>query len=44
MEQQFQLCLEFPSQTRYICAFPQLATHFMSSVHEQCPEEVSEQC
>uniref|UniRef100_A0A914VN14 Nck-associated protein 1 n=3 Tax=Plectus sambesii TaxID=2011161 RepID=A0A914VN14_9BILA len=34
LETQFQLCLEFPSQTRYICAFPQLCTHFMNSLHE----------
>lgn len=39
LENQFHLCLEFPSQTRYICAYPQTTTHFMSSLHELCPEE-----
>lgn len=34
------MCLEFPWQTRYICAFPQICSHFVNSLHELCPEEV----
>ncbi|VDP07691.1 unnamed protein product [Soboliphyme baturini] len=38
-EQHFRLCLEFPAQVRYVCAFPHICSHFISCVHEMCPEE-----
>lgn len=38
-EHQFQMCLEFPAQTRYAVAFPLMCSHFMNCTHELCPEE-----
>lgn len=38
-EQAFTQCVEFPSQARYIAAFPQICTHFLNCLHEMCPEE-----
>lgn len=38
-DEQFHQCLEFPAQTRFIIAFPLICGHFMSCVHELCPEE-----
>ncbi|XP_055329481.1 membrane-associated protein Hem-like isoform X2 [Paramacrobiotus metropolitanus] len=40
-QEQFSLCLEFPSQTRFIIAFPLICGHFMAATHELCPEERS---
>lgn len=40
LEQQFQWCLEFPSQTRYAIAFPLVCAHFINCLHDLCPEEV----
>ncbi|KAG1685800.1 Membrane-associated protein Hem [Nymphon striatum] len=38
-DDQFHMCLEFPAQTRYIIAFPLICGHFMSCLHDLCPEE-----
>ena len=36
----FTVCFEFPSQLRFSIAFPLICSHFMSTTHELCPEEV----
>ncbi|KRY35987.1 Nck-associated protein 1 [Trichinella spiralis] len=38
-EEQFRLCLESPSQSRYVCVFPKLCSHFANCLHNLCPEE-----
>ncbi|KRY89628.1 Nck-associated protein 1 [Trichinella pseudospiralis] len=38
-EEQFRLCLESPSQSRYVCVFPKLCSHFANCLHSLCPEE-----
>lgn len=38
-DSQFHMCREFPSQTRYIIAFPIICSHFIDCTHELCPEE-----
>ncbi|KAG9491698.1 hypothetical protein GDO78_000286 [Eleutherodactylus coqui] len=39
-EKMFQLTMEEPSALRYSISFPLACTHFLSSTHEMCPEEV----
>lgn len=38
-EDNFQMCLEFPAQNRYIIAFPLICGHFSNITNELCPEE-----
>jgi NCK-associated protein 1 len=38
-EDNFQMCLEFPAQNRFIIAFPLICGHFSNITHELCPEE-----
>eukprot|EP00094_Tigriopus_californicus_P005705 TCALIF_05499-PA protein Name:"Similar to Hem Membrane-associated protein Hem (Drosophila melanogaster)" AED:0.06 eAED:0.06 QI:71/0.83/0.85/1/0.83/0.85/7/245/1120 len=38
-EQDFQMCLEFPAQNRFIIAFPLICGHFSNISNEFCPEE-----
>ena len=36
----FSSCFSFPSQLRYSISFSLVCSHFISSTHEMCPEEV----
>ena len=38
-EDNFQMCLEFPAQNRFIIAFPLICGHFSNITNELCPEE-----
>ena len=38
-EDNFQMCLEFPAQNRFIIAFPLICGHFSNITNERCPEE-----
>lgn len=38
-ERWFQLCMELPSQARFLPAFPLICSHFTNSLHQLCPEE-----
>lgn len=38
-EDNFQMCLEFPAQNRYIIAFPLICGHFSNITNDLCPEE-----
>ncbi|XP_070532704.1 nck-associated protein 1-like [Ptychodera flava] len=35
----FRQCLDMPSQSRYIIAFPLICSHFLNCTHDLCPEE-----
>ena len=38
-EDNFQMCLEFPAQNRFIIAFPLICGHFSNITNDLCPEE-----
>ncbi|KFD72717.1 hypothetical protein M514_01844 [Trichuris suis] len=38
-ETHFRMCLAYPSQSRFVCVFPMLCSHFACCLHEMCPEE-----
>ena len=38
-EDNFQMCLEFPAQNRYIISFPLICGHFSNITNDLCPEE-----
>jgi len=38
-EDNFQMCLEFPAQNRFIIAFPLICGHFSNITTDLCPEE-----
>jgi hypothetical protein len=38
-EDNFQMCLEFPAQNRFIIVFPLICGHFSNITNELCPEE-----
>ncbi|CAB3410046.1 unnamed protein product [Caenorhabditis bovis] len=38
-ERHWQTCLQLPAQSRYALSFARISSHFVSALHDMCPEE-----